>query len=78
MPIRNLIRFAMLGLILTVSGCATNSALPPETINYIPCQVVEPFYYRDGDTEETRLWGDNYNSAWEILCGRSEANARNP
>jgi hypothetical protein len=77
MPIRNLLRFAMLGLTLTVSGCATNSALPPETINYIPCEVLEPFYYRD-DTEETKLWGDNYNSAWEILCGRSEANARNP
>ena len=72
-PIRNLIRFAMLGLILTVSGCATNSALPPEITNYIPCQAVEPFYYRDGDTEETKLWGDNYNSAWEVLCGYENA-----
>jgi len=69
MPLENLPRLAMLGLLLIASGCATSSALPPEIISYIPCQSVEPFYYRDGDTEETKEWGDRYNVAWEVLCG---------
>ena len=68
MPWARFKKLLLLGLILTLPGCAGSSALP-ETIRYIPCASLEPFLYRDGDAEATLAWGDRYNSVWEVLCG---------
>jgi len=67
MPFRELTRPVLLFLVLIGTGCETSSA-PPTTVDYIPCAVLQPFLYRDDDTELTRRWGDNFNAMFEELC----------
>lgn len=67
MPFRELTRPVLLFLVLIGTGCETSSA-PPTTVDYIPCAVLQPFLYRDEDSEITRRWGDNFNAMFEELC----------